>query len=185
MKGDETKTNSNPIFDSIVTNSIVWKNKSGYYAGIGGGASFLYGMNDPIPVIDLKFGVYSFFNPYIGVRGYASFDYGYSRWHSRSMAFMLSLGLDVIIEAPISKKHYVYAGFIGAFGLQGYLVYNQVAHKTFSDLEKSGAIIAQVGLTTSISKQSRISAIYRFFPNRKITQFKPTGFVILEYSFKF
>ena len=188
------------LCQAITKRTIVSKDKSAKYFGVGVGASLLnssksgnFNINNNvqspytnpiiIPSFGVRMGTISFFNRYVGVRGFFGFDMGFGK-HS-GMLTMFSLGIDAIAEFAVSKEHNVFLGGILGIGADAYLYYDQKDYNRWSRMKKAGEVFMQAGLTAMVGKHSRINLIYRFLPSRRASHFSPAGIVSLEYGFKF
>lgn len=189
------------LCQAVTERTAISRQKSGKYIGLGVGVSLLssakgdggisinnniaspYDNLIPIPSFGIRVGTMSFFNRYIGVRGFFGFDMGFGK-HS-GMLTMLSLGIDAIAEFAVSKEHNVFLGGILGIGADAYLYYDQKDYNRWSRMKKAGEVFMQAGLTAMVGKYSRINLIYRFLPSRRASHFSPAGIVSLEYGFKF
>ncbi|GAD18144.1 hypothetical protein [Helicobacter fennelliae] len=166
------------------SNAILAKN--GKFVSISGGVNMFSIANNKfnfIPTIGIRGGIYSFFTPYIGVRGFFGFDLGL--WKHSTIVAIISLGIDAIAEFPLSKSKKTFLGGMLGFGGDAYVYYDDVTHNNFSNMQKKGEIFMQGGITFAFYKPNRINILYRFLPVRKTSDFNPAGLVVVEYSYKF
>ncbi len=173
------------IFEAISKNTAILQSKNGKFIGLSaGGGLFLQNTHaNIIPTLGIKGGIYTFFNPYVGVRGFVDFIFG--ALEDTNMIAVISLGIDAIAEFPLSTKKGIYLGGLFGVGGNAYISYDAIDHNSFSDTRKRALIMIQTGITFALGKRNRIDAIFRFMPSRNVTQFDPSGILSLEYTYKF
>lgn len=203
--GEQTPENGDftacdDLCQAITKRTIVSKDKSAKYFGVGVGASLLnsskggnFNINNNvqspytnpiiIPSFGVRMGAISFFNRYVGVRGFFGFDMGFGA-HS-GMLTMISAGVDAIAEFPLSRRRQVFFGGILGMGADAYLYFDKKDYNHWGAMKKAGEVFMQVGFTTMLGIHNRVNLVYRFLPARRASYFSPTGVVSLEYNFLF
>lgn len=203
--GEQTPENGDftacdDLCQAITKRTIVSKDKSAKYFGVGVGASLLnsskggnFNINNNvqspytnpiiIPSFGVRMGTISFFNRYVGVRGFFGFDMGFGA-HS-GMLTMISAGVDAIAEFPLSRRRQVFFGGILGMGADAYLYFDKKDYNHWGAMKKAGEVFMQVGFTTMLGIHNRVNLVYRFLPARRASYFSPTGVVSLEYNFLF
>lgn len=188
------------LCQAITKRTIVSKDKSAKYFGVGVGVSLLnsakggdFSINNNvqspyanpiiIPSFGVRIGTISFFNRYVGVRGFLGFDMGFGA-HSGKLV-MISAGVDAIAEFPLSRRRQVFFGGILGMGADAYLYFDSKDYSHWGVMKKAGEVFMQVGFTTMLGIHNRVNLVYRFLPARRATYFSPTGVVGLEYNFLF
>ncbi|WP_233712850.1 hypothetical protein [Helicobacter sp. 'CLO3_human'] len=173
------------LCQAITQSTFISRQKSGKYISASLGTSFISGYGDfmNIPTVGVRAGVVSFFNRYVGVRGFFGVDVGF--WRYSGVLGMVSLGIDAIAEFPLSKKRLVFMGGLLGIGGDAYFYYDKRDYNSFDNMRKTGEVFMQAGITMMLGKRNRVQAIYRFLPARRAANFSPLGIVMLEYMFKF
>lgn len=189
LYGDELSEESfiddTGIYEAISNYTAITQSKNGKFIGLSAGGSLLFQdvHTGIIPTLGIKGGVYTFFNHYVGVRGFMDFIIGV--WGRKSILAMISLGIDAIAEFPLSTKKGIYLGGLLGIGGDAYIFYDEINHSSFSDMRKRAFIAMQAGITLALGKHNRIDAIYRIIPSKSATQFDPNGVFAFEYTYKF
>lgn len=173
------------LCQAITQSTFISRQKSGKYISVSLGTSLISGYGDfmNIPTVGVRAGVVSFFNRYVGVRGFFGADVGF--WRYSGVLGMVSLGIDAIAEFPISKKRLAFMGGMLGIGGDAYFYYDKRDYNSFDNMRKTGEVFMQTGITMMLGKRNRVQAIYRFLPARRAAYFSPMGIVMLEYMFKF
>lgn len=197
---DSAQSSCDDLCQAITKRTIVSKDKSAKYFGVGVGVSLLnsskggnFNINNNvqspytnpiiIPSFGVRMGAISFFNRYVGVRGFFGFDMGFGA-HS-GMLTMISAGVDAIVEFPLSRRRQVFFGGILGMGADAYLYFDKKDYNHWGAMKKAGEVFMQVGFTTMLGIHNRVNLVYRFLPARRASYFSPTGVVSLEYNFLF
>lgn len=178
------------------------RKKSGRYLGVGLGmfqVSKTY--NDKtvqsIPaMLSLKTGSQTFFNKNIGIRGFFGLDmatgfvnYQFAKDPSNSFFAMVSLGIDVIAEFPLTQsyKHFL-GGFVGLGG--GALIYAD--NENFKLIKKSiytAGFLVEAGITLDIFVKHRIEIGLKVLPTSKTLlnnqNFQTSLMPYVMYNYKF
>ena len=186
----EDADNCDDLCQAVMNRLDTSRKKSGTHITISAGTNLiksdnveLYGDIMIVPTIGIRAGTISFFNRYVGVRGFFGLDVGFGRYSG--VLGMISLGIDAIAEFPLSKKHLVFMGGMLGIGADAYIYYDTANYNSFSRMRKVGEVFMQAGITTMLGKHNRINIIYRFLPARRAYDFSPFGAVMIEYGFKF
>ncbi|MDO7252522.1 outer membrane beta-barrel protein [Helicobacter cappadocius] len=178
------------------------RKKSGKYIGIGIGIfevkkKYNQQTLESIPaMLSLKTGSQTFFNKNIGIRGFFGLDmasgfvnYKLAPDHSNSFFAMISLGIDVIAEFPLSQsyKHFL-GGFAGLGG--GALIYaDNQNFKLIKDSIYTAGIIIEAGITLDIFVKHRIEFGVKVLPTAKSLlnngNFQTSLMPYVMYNYKF
>ncbi|PAF52339.1 hypothetical protein BKH44_02795 [Helicobacter sp. 13S00477-4] len=176
--------------------------KSGQYVGVGIGGFEVkkdYNnqnqINTPM-ILSLKTGVQTFFNKNIGIRGFFGLDMGtgllnyyFSKDPSKSFYSMLSLGIDMIAEFPLSRS---YKHFLGAFvGIGGgATIYTDNDNfSLFKNAVYAAGLMIEGGITLSIFVKHRIEFGLKILPTSKSLlnnkRFETSLMPYVMYNYKF
>ncbi|PAF49484.1 hypothetical protein BKH41_02125 [Helicobacter sp. 12S02232-10] len=178
------------------------RKKSGKYIGIGIGGFQVkknYKEENQISlpaILSLKGGVQTFFNKNIAIRGFFGLDlatgfinYNFIKDPSHSFYSMLSLGIDIIGEFPLSKT---YKHFLGAFAGIGGGATIYADNQDFSLFKKAiytAGIMIEGGVTLSMFVKHRIEFGFKILPTAKellnSRKFETSIMPYVMYNYKF
>lgn len=188
--------------DEIRKKQKLIRQKSGQYLGIGiGGVQIKKDYQDVsivnVPVIFmLKGGTQTFFNKNIGIRGFFGLDmgtgilnYNFQKDPTNSFYAMISLGIDVLAEFPLSSSYKYFLGFFGGIG-GGATIYAD--NKNFALIKHSlyaAGIILEGGMTLDLATNHRIELGAKILPTAKAllnnNRFETTLMPYVMYNYKF
>lgn len=154
--------------------------KSGKYLSVGFGGVEIKKNNGeknyvsfPVAFL-LKTGVQTFFNKNIGVRGFfaldgasGALDYKLGGNSNRSFYAIFSLGIDVIMEIPLSRSYKHFLGlFLGLGGGASFYV-NSGDFNAFKNAIYTAGLLAEGGITLNMFVKHRVEIGVKALPSVK------------------
>lgn len=176
--------------------------KSGKYLSVGFGGVEIKKNNGEknyvgLPMVFLiKTGVQTFFNKNIGVRGFfaldgasGALDYKLGSNSNRSFYAMFSLGIDVIMEIPLSRSYKHFLGLFLGLGGGASIYTNSGDFNAFKNAIYTAGLLAEGGITLNMFIQHRIEFGVKALPNVKKLlsngNFEMSLMPYVTYSYKF
>lgn len=178
------------------------RKKSGKYLGVGLGVfqitkTYNQKSQESLPaMLSLKTGSQTFFNKNIGIRGFFGLDmatgfvnYELAKDPSSSFFTMISLGIDVIAEFPLTQSYKHFLGIFAGLG-GGALIYAD--NENFKLIKKSiytAGFLLEGGVTLDIFVKHRIEIGVKILPTSKTLlnnqNFQTSLMPYVMYNYKF
>lgn len=178
------------------------RKKSGKYLGVGLGVfqitkTYNQKSQESLPaMLSLKTGSQTFFNKNIGIRGFFGLDmatgfvnYQLAKDPSNSFFTMISLGIDVIAEFPLTQSYKHFFGIFAGLG-GGALIYAD--NENFKLIKKSiytAGFLLEAGVTLDIFVKHRIEIGVKILPTSKTLlnnqNFQTSLMPYVMYNYKF
>lgn len=178
------------------------RKKSGKYLGVGLGVfqitkTYNQKSQESLPaMLSLKTGSQTFFNKNIGIRGFFGLDmatgfvnYQLAKDPSSSFFTMISLGIDVIAEFPLTQSYKHFLGIFAGLG-GGALIYAD--NENFKLIKKSiytAGFLLEAGVTLDIFVKHRIEIGVKILPTSKTLlnnqNFQTSLMPYVMYNYKF
>lgn len=178
------------------------RKKSGKYLGVGLGVfqitkTYNQKSQESLPaMLSLKTGSQTFFNKNIGIRGFFGLDmatgfvnYQLAKDPSSSFFTMISLGIDVIAEFPLTQSYKHFLGIFAGLG-GGALIYAD--NENFKLIKKSiytAGFLLEAGVTLDIFVKHRIEVGVKILPTSKTLlnnqNFQTSLMPYVMYNYKF
>lgn len=178
------------------------RKKSGKYLGVGLGVfqitkTYNQKSQESLPaMLSLKTGSQTFFNKNIGIRGFFGLDmatgfvnYQLAKDPSSSFFTMISLGIDVIAEFPLTQSYKHFLGIFSGLG-GGALIYAD--NENFKLIKKSiytAGFLLEAGVTLDIFVKHRIEIGVKILPTSKTLlnnqNFQTSLMPYVMYNYKF
>lgn len=178
------------------------RKKSGKYLGVGLGVfqitkTYNQKSQESLPaMLSLKTGSQTFFNKNIGIRGFFGLDmatgfvnYQLAKDPSNSFFTMISLGIDVIAEFPLTQSYKHFLGIFAGLG-GGALIYAD--NENFKLIKKSiytAGFLLEAGVTLDIFVKHRIEIGVKILPTSKTLlnnqNFQTSLMPYVMYNYKF
>lgn len=178
------------------------RKKSGKYLGVGLGVfqitkTYNQKSQESLPaMLSLKTGSQTFFNKNIGIRGFFGLDmatgfvnYQLAKDPSSSFFTMISLGIDVIAEFPLTQSYKHFLGIFAGLG-GGALIYAD--NENFKLIKKSiytAGFLLEAGVTLDIFVKHRIEIGVKILPTSKTLlnnqNFQTSLMPYIMYNYKF
>lgn len=178
------------------------RKKSGKYLGVGLGVfqitkTYNQKTQTSLPaMLSLKTGSQTFFNKNIGIRGFFGLDmatgfvnYELAKDPSNSFFTMISLGIDVIAEFPLTQSYKHFLGIFAGLG-GGALIYAD--NENFKLIKKSiytAGFLIEGGVTLDIFVKHRIEIGVKVLPTSKTLlnnqNFQTSLMPYVMYNYKF
>lgn len=200
----QTKTYNNEGYGvaQIREKQRLIRKKSGKYLGVGLGIfqitkTYNQKSQESLPaMLSLKTGSQTFFNKNIGIRGFFGLDmatgfvnYQLAKDPSNSFFTMISLGIDVIAEFPLTQSYKHFLGIFAGLG-GGALIYAD--NENFKLIKKSiytAGFLLEAGVTLDIFVKHRIEIGVKILPTSKTLlnnqNFQTSLMPYVMYNYKF
>lgn len=200
----QTKTYNNEGYGvaQIREKQRLIRKKSGKYLGVGLGVfqitkTYNQKSQESLPaMLSLKTGSQTFFNKNIGIRGFFGLDmatgfvnYQLAKDPSSSFFTMISLGIDVIAEFPLTQSYKHFLGIFAGLG-GGALIYAD--NENFKLIKKSiytAGFLLEAGVTLDIFVKHRIEIGVKILPTSKTLlnnqNFQTSLMPYVMYNYKF
>lgn len=200
----QTKTYNNEGYGvaQIREKQRLIRKKSGKYLGVGLGVfqitkTYNQKSQESLPaMLSLKTGSQTFFNKNIGIRGFFGLDmatgfvnYQLAKDPSNSFFTMISLGIDVIAEFPLTQSYKHFLGIFAGLG-GGALIYAD--NENFKLIKKSiytAGFLLEAGVTLDIFVKHRIEIGVKILPTPKTLlnnqNFQTSLMPYVMYNYKF
>lgn len=200
----QTKTYNNEGYGvaQIREKQRLIRKKSGKYLGVGLGVfqitkTYNQKSQESLPaMLSLKTGSQTFFNKNIGIRGFFGLDmatgfvnYQLAKDPSNSFFTMISLGIDVIAEFPLTQSYKHFLGIFAGLG-GGALIYAD--NENFKLIKKSiytAGFLLEAGVTLDIFVKHRIEIGVKILPTSKTLlnnqNFQTSLMPYVMYNYKF